>query len=136
MDNSQIQVQAPFTLATPAAAEIVIVGNGSIAATITVPTAAAAPALFSVDPLATAAAPGLIVTFYGTGLGLGDLPVTATIGGKAAEVVSLDPSPGYAGLFQIKIRVPAAAAAGKTAVAVMVGDAVSQAEVNITIAAP
>jgi uncharacterized protein (TIGR03437 family) len=136
MDNSQIQVQAPFTLATPAAAEIVIVDNGSIAATITVPTAAAAPALFPVDPLATAAAPGLIVTFYGTGLGLGDLPVTATIGGKAAEVVSLDPSPGYAGLFQIKIRVPAAAAAGKTAVAVMVGDAVSQAEVNITIAAP
>jgi hypothetical protein len=127
MDNAQIQVQAPFTLATPAAAEIVIVDNGSIAATITVPTAAAAPALFAVDPQASAAGPGVILTFYGTGLGLGDLPVTATIGGKAAAVVSLDPSPGYPGLFQVKIRVPAAAAAGKASVVVMVGGASSQA---------
>ena len=136
MDNAQIQVQAPFTLATPADAEIVIVDNGSIATTILVPTAAAAPALFPVDPQATAAAAGAVVGFYGTGLGLGDLPVTATISGLAAEVVSLDPSPGYAGLFQIKIRVPAAAAPGKAAVMVMVGGAASQAGVNMAITAP
>jgi uncharacterized protein (TIGR03437 family) len=136
MDNAQIQVQAPFTLAAPAEAEIVIVDNGSIAATVIVPTAAAAPALFPVDPQAAAAAAGAIVTFYGTGLGLGDLPVTATIRGTAVEVVSLDPSPGYAGLFQIKLRVPATAAAGKASVVVLVGGAASQAGVNIAIAAP
>jgi uncharacterized protein (TIGR03437 family) len=135
MDNTQIQVQAPFTLATPAEAEIVIVNNGSIAATIIVPTAAAAPALFPPDPQAIATAPGAIVTYYGTGLGLGDLPVTATIRGEADEVVSLDPSPGYAGLFQIKIRVPVAGAPGTAAVMVMVGGAASQAGVNIAIAA-
>jgi uncharacterized protein (TIGR03437 family) len=129
-------VQAPFTLATSAAAEIVIVDNGSIAATIIVPTAAAAPALFPVDPQATTAAAGAVVGFYGTGLGLGDLPVGATISGLAAEVVSLDPAPGYPGLFQIKIRVPAAAAPGKAAVMVMVGGAASQAGVNIAIVAP
>jgi uncharacterized protein (TIGR03437 family) len=134
MDDAQIQVQAPFTLATPAEAEIVIVDNGSIVATIIVPTAAVAPALFPVDPQAPAATAGTIVTFYGTGLGLGDLPVTATIRGAAAEVMSLDPSPGYAGLFLIKIRVPAAAAAGKADVVVMVGGAASQAGVNIAIA--
>jgi uncharacterized protein (TIGR03437 family) len=134
MDDAQIQVQAPFTLATSANAEIVIVDNGSIAGTILVPTAAAAPALFPVDPQAATA--GAIVTFYGTGLGLGDLPVTATIRGAAAEVVSLDPSPGYAGLFLIKIRIPAAAAAGKAAAMVMVGGAASQAGVNIAIAVP
>ena len=135
MDDTQIQVQAPFTLATPADAEIVIVDNGSIAATINVPTAASAPALFPVDPQAAAVTAGAIVTFYGTGLGLGDLPVTATIRGAAAEVVSLDPSPGYPGLFQIKMRVPAAAALGPADVILMVGGAASQAGVSITISA-
>ena len=36
MDDTQIQVQAPFTLVTPDDAQIVIVHQGNIAATITV----------------------------------------------------------------------------------------------------
>jgi uncharacterized protein (TIGR03437 family) len=136
MDNAQIQVQAPITLVTPADAEIVIVDQGSIAATIKTPTAASAPALYPVDPQAAAAARGAIVTLYGTGLGLGDLPVTATIGGFAADVVALDPSPGYPGLFQISVRVPGAAVPGTAGVLVTVGGASSQAGVNIAITGP
>jgi uncharacterized protein (TIGR03437 family) len=135
MDDTQIQVQAPLTLVTPGDAEIVIVDRGSIAATVKVPTAASAPALFPVDPRAAGVAPGAIVKLYGTGLGLGDLPVAATIGGMAAEVVSLDPSPGYPGLFQINVRVPSAAALGPADVILMVGGAASQAGVSITIPA-
>lgn len=136
IDNTQIQVQAPLTLVTPADAEIVIVDQGGITATIKTPTAASAPALYPVDPPSAVVARGAIVTLYGTGLGLGDLPVTATINGLAADVVSLDPSPGYPGLFQISVRVPGAAVAGPAGVIVTVGGAASQAGVTITIPEP
>jgi uncharacterized protein (TIGR03437 family) len=133
MDDTQIQVQAPSMLVTPDDGQIVIVHRGGIAAMVTVATAAAAPALFPIDPQAVKAAPGAIVTLYGTGLGLGDLPLTATIGGVNAEVVSLDASPGYTGLFRINLSVPAAAPAGLAAVVVTVGGASSQAGINLTV---
>jgi uncharacterized protein (TIGR03437 family) len=132
MDDTQIQVQAPPTLVTPDDAQIVIVHQGSIAAMLSVATAATAPALFPIDPQAVKAAPGAIVTLYGTGLGLGDLPVTATIGGVNAEV-SLDPSPGYSGLFRINLSVPTTAPPGLAAVIVTVGGAASQAGLNLTV---
>ena len=134
MDDIQIQVQAPPALVTPDDAQIVIVHQSSIAAMLNVATAAAAPALFPIDPQAVKAAPGAIVTLYGTGLGLGDLPVTATIGGVDAEVVSLDPSPGYTGLFRINLNVPTTAP-GLAAVVVTVGGATSQPGVSLTILA-
>lgn len=133
MDDTQIQVQAPPTLVTPDDAQIVIVHQGRIAAMLNVATAAAAPALFPIDPQAVRAVPGAIVTLYGTGLGLGDLPVTASIGGIDAEVVSLDPSPGYAGLFRINLSVPAAAAPGLAGVVVTVGGAASQPGLSLTV---
>jgi uncharacterized protein (TIGR03437 family) len=136
MDNTQIQVQAPLSLVTPADAEIIIVDQGSIAATVTTSTAASAPALYPMDPQSAAAARGAIVTLYGTGLGLGDLRVTATIGGLAADVVTLDPSPGYTGLFQINLRVPGAAVLGPASVIVTVGGASTQAGVIITVTGP
>lgn len=136
MDSMQMQVQVPITMATSADAEIVIVDQGNIVATVEAPTAASAPALYPVDPQAATLAHGAILTLYGTGLGLGDLPLTATIGGLAADIVSLDPSPGYTGLFRISLRVPGAAPAGLTGVIVTVGSAASQAGVNISITAP
>jgi len=100
---------------------------------VTVATAAAAPALFPIDPQAVNAAPGAVLSFYGTGLGLGDLPVSATIGGVDADVVSLDPSPGYTGLFRINLSVPTAAPPGLAAVIVTVGGAATQPGVNFTV---
>jgi len=136
MDDTQIQVPAPSTLVTPDDAQIVVVHQGSIAAMLSVGTAAVAPALFPIDPQAVKAPPGAIVTLYGTGLGLGDLPVTATIGGVNAEVNSLDPSPGYTGLFRINLRVPIGAAPGLASVIVTVGGASSQTGVSLTVLAP
>ena len=136
MDDTQIQVQAPPTLVTPDDAQIVIVDQGSIAAMLSVGTAAAAPALLPIDPQAVQAAPGAVVTLYGTGLGLGDLPVTATIGGVNAAVASLDPSPGFTGLFRINLSVPAVAAPGLAGVVVTVGGTASQAGVSLTVLAP
>jgi uncharacterized protein (TIGR03437 family) len=133
MDNTQIQVQVPITLATPADADIVIVDQGNVAASATVATAASAPALYPIDPQ-SAVARGAVVALYGTGLGLGDLPVAATIGGLAADVVSLNASPGFTGLFQIGVRVPGEAPAGTAGVVVTVGGVASQAGVNIAVA--
>jgi uncharacterized protein (TIGR03437 family) len=133
MDDTQIQVQAPATLVTPDDAQIVIVHQGGIAAILSVATAAAAPALFPIDPQAVKAAPGGLVTLYGTGLGLGDLPVTATIGGIDADVVSLDPSPGYTGLFRITLNVPAEAPSGVAPVVITVGGAASQTGISLTV---
>jgi uncharacterized protein (TIGR03437 family) len=135
MDDTQIQIQAPPTLVTPDDAGIVIVQQASIAAMLNVATAAAAPALLPIDPQAVKAAPGAVVTLYGTGLGLGDLPVSATIGGVAAQVMLLDPSPGYTGLFRIDLGVPAALGPGLASVIVTVGGAASQAGVNLTVLA-
>ncbi len=136
MDDAQIQVQAPPTLVTSDDAQIVIVHQGSIAAMLNVATAAAAPALLPIDPQAVKAAPGAVVTVYGTGLGLGDLPVAATIGGVNAPVILLDPSPGFTGLFRIDLSVPAAAAPGVAGVVVTVGGTPSQAGVSLTVLAP
>jgi uncharacterized protein (TIGR03437 family) len=133
MDDAQIQLQAPSTLVTPDDAQIVIVHQGDIAAMLNVSTAAAAPALFPIDPQAVKVSSDAIVTLYGTGLGLGDLPVTANIGGVDAEVASLDPSPGYTGLFRINLRVPAAAAPGLAGVIITVGGAASQSGVSFTV---
>jgi uncharacterized protein (TIGR03437 family) len=133
MDDTQIQVQAPSTLVTPDDAQMVIVHQGGIAAMLNVATAAAAPALFPIDPQAVKAAPGAVITLYGTGLGLGDLPVTSTIGGVDAAVVSLDPSPGYTGLFRINLSVPAAVPPGLASVVVTVGGAASQPGLSITV---
>lgn len=56
---------------------------------------------------ANAPAPrGSVVTFYGTGHGLGAAEVTVEIGGYPAEVLYAGPAPGTAGVFQINARTP------------------------------
>jgi len=136
MDDTQIRVVAPITMSASNDAVIVIVDQGSIAKTISVPTAASAPALYQVAPQSAAVTRGGLATLYGTGLGVGDLPVTVTIGGISAEVVSLDRSPGYPGLFQISLRVPHTVASGPAAVVITAGSAASQAAVNLTVTDP
>ena len=77
MDDTQIQVQAPPTLATPDDAQIVIVHQGSIAARSTSLTAAAAPALFPIDPQAVKAAPAQSSLYMEPVSAWAILPVTA-----------------------------------------------------------
>ena len=59
-------------------------------------------------------------------------PVAATIGGRDAEVVSSVASPGFAGLYQVAVRVPAGVAAGNAPLVLRSGQAVSN-TVNIAV---
>ncbi len=52
-------------------------------------------------------------------------PVAATIGGRDAEVIASVASPGFAGLYQVAVRVPAGVAAGNAPLVLRSGEAVS-----------
>jgi len=99
------------------------------------------------------AARGSVVSLFITGQGrtepeLGDeelpslqalpkpvLPVSVTIGDRAAEVAEAQSAPGVPGTIQIGVRVPMDAPAGKTVpVVVMVGDTSSQPGTTVVIA--
>lgn len=128
----QIDAQVPFEVAPGSAAVVVSVGGADIA-TGSVSVEASAPGLFpvvldqdqSVNSTANPAAVGSTVTAYITGQGavqpavetgaiapsqpLAGIPlssVSATVGGKPAEVVSAELTPGEVGLFQVSLKVP------------------------------
>ena len=63
--------------------------------------------------------------------------VSVTIGGSAAEVVSAGLAPGFAGVFQIEVRIPAAAASGeRTPVAVVIRGEAAPAGAVMSVASP
>jgi uncharacterized protein (TIGR03437 family) len=65
----------------------------------------------SINSASNPARRGSIVALWGTGFASG--PVTAAIGGQAAEVLYAAQAPGAVmGLFQINVRIPAEAPAG------------------------
>jgi len=59
-------------------------------------------------------------------------PVSATVGGRSAEVLSSIPAPGYLGLYQVLIRVPAGLNAGNQPVSISIGGAISN-TVNMNV---
>jgi uncharacterized protein (TIGR03437 family) len=89
-----------------------------------------------------AAAAGQIVEVYGTGLGpvrteanglrTTTSTVTATIGGVAARVLFAGLAPGYLGLYQVNVEVPAGAGAGPQSLALAV-DGVASNTVTIGV---
>jgi uncharacterized protein (TIGR03437 family) len=140
--------QAPFETTAGAAPVVVTTPTGrSTAFNVTV--AASAPAIFFDADGAIAtdlnyrlirannpAAAGDQVWVYSTGMGqaspalqTGALAadassvsgVTATVGGRAARVVASVASPGFAGLYQTLLEIPAGTAAGNQAIVLMVG---------------
>ena len=132
MSDTEIRVAAPITLDTALPSHLAVVYNGTIVATADVTAAASAPGLF--DPANNAAHPaarGSTVTLFGTGLGLGDLPVSVSIGGVSAPLIALDPAPGYPGLFRVDTQIPTSLPAGTAGVTVTVGGVASQAGVQL-----
>jgi uncharacterized protein (TIGR03437 family) len=109
------------------------VKNGTFSGTTTVP-----------------AKPGEVIVLWGTGFGPTNpaapvgvptpagayytaTPVTATIGGIPADVYATALSPGYAGLYQVAITVPASAPNGDLPVVASIGGAQSPTGVTITV---
>jgi uncharacterized protein (TIGR03437 family) len=128
---SQVNVQAPYTIAGNTSTNVEVWYNGQSAGTITLAITPAAPALYpaianqdgSLNSQTQPAARGSVVTLYGTGDGLTDganisgqaaaapypkpkLPATLTIGSVNAEVLYLGSAPGLVGTLQINARVP------------------------------
>ncbi len=61
------------------------------------------------------------------------LPVSVVIGGEPADVLYAGAAPGFAGLMQVNVRVPASVERGARAVELLVGTARSQAGVTIAV---
>ena len=128
--TGNLQIQAPRSLVSIGTVRISLFLNGTLLSNTDVSAAASAPALF---PLSVPAARGSVVALFGTGLGLNDLPVTVSFAGVTGDVVSLDPAPGYPGLFQMNAKIPASAPSGLLDVIVTVGGVASQAGVQVTV---
>ena len=132
MSDTEIRVTAPISLHTALPSRVTVVYNGAIIAAVDVAAAGAAPGLF--DPANNAANPaarGSTISLFGTGLGLGDLPVSVAVAGVAATVIKVDPAPGYPGLFRVDALVPTSVPTGQAGVTVAVGGVASQAGVQL-----
>lgn len=117
---SPLQINALAPAGMPLGPQTVVLGHaGGAIATYTVNVAASAPAIFfypapailkntdfSLVSASNPAKSGDVVLVYCTGLAA-DTPASVTIGGSAAPVIYTLPSPGFAGLFQVAITVPA-----------------------------
>jgi len=148
---TQINAQLPFELAPGTHALAVNNGNG-MSNIFAIPVAAVAPAVFSGailkradNSLVTAANPaqaGDVLVVYLTGMGqttpalatgrlvdparmFSTVAVTATVGGKDAEVLSSTAALGFPGVYQVALRVPAGAGTGNIPLVLKAGTASS-----------
>lgn len=138
MDDTQIVVLIPPMVQIAGNVEIVVVSQKGVAGVATVRGGAASPGLFvdgtglaaasnsdGIVSVANPASAGSLVSVFGTGLGLGDLPVTATVGSLPAEVVFAGAVPAFPGTFQVNLRMPAVGS-GNAAIVVTVGGVSTQ----------
>lgn len=135
---AQITAQLPFE--TPAGTRQLAVNNGiGLSNVAEIQVAAVAPALFdgvilkrADNSLVSAMSPaeaGDVIVVYLTGMGqttppmatgqivdatraFATVPVTVTVGGRDAEVLSSTAAPGFSGIYQVALRVPAGAGPG------------------------
>ena len=150
-DSTGILVLAPPAILGLGSVPIEIIYQNSVIASILVPVANEAPALFtgsaaagnqaaannqdgSLNSQSNPAARGSIVSLYGTGLGISGDPVSVTFDGYAAQVLYAGPVANYPGLFQVNAQVPSGyAPTGDLTVVVTVGTSPSQAGVLIWV---
>jgi uncharacterized protein (TIGR03437 family) len=138
--SGQINVVAPYGIAGKASTRMTVDIDGVATVPQTLAVATAAPGIFivlnqdySANSAARPAGAGSVLVLYATGEGQTKpagvdgkvanggaaslpkplLPVSATVGGKAAQVMYAGAAPGYiAGLMQINLRLPAGIASG------------------------
>jgi uncharacterized protein (TIGR03437 family) len=140
-DSTRLLVEVPKSLGPGTPADVKVYYKQDLkASALALAVAAAAPALFAdssghlqalnedgtLNSPSNPAARGSVATLYGTGFGLH--PETANVGiaGVPANVWYAGPAPGYPGLVQINVQIPAGyVSPGSASVAVSVGGAVS-----------
>ena len=144
---AQLNVLVPHTMSIGAPVSIDVQSNAGDQS-VTVNTASAAPALFtvaggigqasalnqdnSINSFSQPCARGDVIVLYGTGFGPGT--VVVTIGGETATIRSAGLAPGYPGLMLVNAVVPAdLAATGNVPVAVSIGGVSSQDGVTIAV---
>ncbi len=147
---TQINALAPGNLAPDSNTDLGILVKGVQSAETPVPVVGATPGIFttgngdgpaaannqdgSINSAANPALRGSIVSFYGTGGGSDLANVSVTIGGYPSDVLYAGPAPGFLGLMQINVRVPAGfLAPGLETVLLMIGTAASQPGVSIAV---
>lgn len=140
--SNGILIFVPPQISGASSISLSVIYKGTLAATIPLSVAGAAPGLFatignedeSVNSASQPAARGSLIALYGTGLGDYGSSATVSLGGYDAEVVYAGPVQGYPGLFQINAHVPAGyLPSGNLSVIVSAGQASSQAGVTVWI---
>jgi uncharacterized protein (TIGR03437 family) len=113
---SQINLLVPQSLASVSSAQLSVTVDGQTSLPVTVPVAPFEPGIFAgallnqdstVNSISNGAAAGSVIYFYATGLS-GSGTITARIG--STEITNLyyaGPAPGYPGVQQINLVVPA-----------------------------
>ncbi len=133
-NNTQINFLVP-AFATLAASAVVRVENAAgVSEPATIPVSLVHPGVFF-DPATGLAAAidrgSRIFEVYGTGFS--GAPVTATIGGRPAEVLFSGAAPGFPGLQQINVRVDSSVPAGlQPAVLTTAGQASNETRLRVT----
>jgi uncharacterized protein (TIGR03437 family) len=113
---SQINLLVPQALASLSSTQLSVSVDGQTSLPLTVPVAPFEPGIFSgavlnqdstVNSISNGAATGSVIYFYATGLS-GPGTITARIGGtELTNLYYAGPAPGYPGVQQINLMVPA-----------------------------
>jgi uncharacterized protein (TIGR03437 family) len=147
--GGQINMVAPYEIDGKASTSMTVLIDGTTTAPQTLAVAAAAPGIFvvlnqdySANSSARPAAAGSVLVLYATGEGQTKpagvdgkvasgaaanlpkplLPVSATVGGKTAQVLYAGAAPGYiAGLMQTNLRLPPGIASGPSPLVLNIG---------------
>lgn len=126
IDDLQMQFVIPRTVAAAGSANVIATRSGGVVASLQLPATAAAPALYDPAYRGTAAVKPLDrISVYGTGAGLGDLPVSVKIGQIALQPDPINLAPGFPGLFEVRFQVPGEIPAGTWPLKVKIGNAES-----------
>jgi uncharacterized protein (TIGR03437 family) len=118
---TQINALVPASVKPGSNTDIAIWGGGAKVAEVLATVVAASPALFvsaagsvaalnedgTLHSVDNPAPRGSVVTLYATGWDAGSGGLTVTVGGYSADILYAGPAPGFAGLNQINIRIPA-----------------------------
>ncbi|MEO8657374.1 MAG: hypothetical protein ABI693_02845 [Bryobacteraceae bacterium] len=135
-----LMVQVPLTLVPGSTTHVEIRGSGQASVTLNYPVVSHALGLFAVgnrafavhqdgafNSIGSPARQNMIVSVFGTGDGVMDVPLGFRIAGVDAEILYAGPAPGLTGIFQINARIPGGfLPSGPLTVLATAGEATSQ----------